>query len=115
MCLLKGAWIVTATSRALGNIDIDQAVVSTIAATIAAAKVTLIRMTPTSGRPAPPDFIFVLVLWEKCEPPHIDRRLFAGYEGAAAASLLRDCQRRNRYSDARLRRPARKGLNAPHL
>jgi hypothetical protein len=37
--LLKSAWIVAATSLALGNIDIDQAVVITIAARIAAAKV----------------------------------------------------------------------------
>jgi hypothetical protein len=48
-------------------------------------------MTLTSGRPAPQDFIFVFVAYEKCEPPHIDRRLFAGHQGAAAASLLRDC------------------------
>ena len=46
--LLPGVWIATATSLPLGNIDIDQAVVSTIAARIAAAKVTLVRMTPTS-------------------------------------------------------------------
>ena len=95
ICLLKGAWIVTATSLALGNIDTDQAVRSTIADKNAAPKVTLIRMTLTSGRPAPQDFIFVFVAYEKCEPPHIDRRLFAGHEGAAAASLLRDCQHRN--------------------
>jgi hypothetical protein len=56
--LLKGAWIATATSLALGNIDIDQAVVSTIAARIAAAKVTLKRMTPTSGSTSPAGFHF---------------------------------------------------------
>jgi hypothetical protein len=89
--LLKGASIVAATSLALGNIDTDQAVRSTIADKNAAPKVTLIRMTLTSGRPAPQDFIFVFVAYEKCEPPHIDRRLFAGHQGAAAASLLRDC------------------------
>ena len=49
---------VTATSLALGNIDIDQAVISAIAAIIGAAKVTTGRMTPTSeGRPAPAGFI----------------------------------------------------------
>ena len=47
--LLPGVWIATATSLPLGNIEIDQAVVSTIAARIAAAKVMLVRMTPTSG------------------------------------------------------------------
>jgi len=46
--LLPGVWIAAATSLPLGNIEIDQAVVSTIAARIAAAKVTLVRMTPTS-------------------------------------------------------------------
>jgi hypothetical protein len=46
--LLPGVWFAAATSLPLGNIDIDQAVVSTIAARIAAAKVTLVRMTPTS-------------------------------------------------------------------
>lgn len=46
--LLPGVWVAAATSLALGNIEIDQAVVSTIAARIAAAKVMLVRMTPTS-------------------------------------------------------------------
>jgi hypothetical protein len=46
--LLPGVWIAAATSLPLGNIEIDQAVVSTIAARIAAAKVMLVRMTPTS-------------------------------------------------------------------
>jgi hypothetical protein len=46
---LPGVWIAATTSRALGNIDIDQAVVSTIADRIAAANVKLVRMTPTSG------------------------------------------------------------------
>jgi hypothetical protein len=46
---LPGVWIAAATSLALGNIEIDQAVVSTIAARIAAVKVTLVRMTPISG------------------------------------------------------------------
>ena len=93
--MLKGASIVAATSLALGNIDTDQAVRSTIADKNAAPKVTLIRMTLTSGRPAPQDFIFVLFAYEKCEPVHIDSRLFAGQEGAAATSLLRDCQHEN--------------------
>jgi len=54
--LLTGAWFAAATSLALGNIDIDQAVVSAIAARIAAAKVTLIRITPTSGSTSPAGF-----------------------------------------------------------
>ena len=41
------------TSLALGNIEIDQAVVNAIAAMIAAANVTLGRMTPTSGSIGP--------------------------------------------------------------
>ena len=41
--------IAAITSLALGNIEIDQAVVSAIADMIAAANVTLGRMTPTSG------------------------------------------------------------------
>ncbi len=56
--LLKGAWIVAATSLALGNIDIDQAVVSTIAARIAAAKDTLTRMTPNLRVSSPAGFHF---------------------------------------------------------
>src|SRR3974390_1813515 len=47
--LETGGWIAVITSLALGNIEIDQAVVSAIADMIAAANVTLGRMTPTSG------------------------------------------------------------------
>ena len=54
-CSLPGFCIVAAI--ALGNIDVDQAVVSTIADRIAAAKVTLVRMTPASGSVPPQDFI----------------------------------------------------------
>jgi hypothetical protein len=46
--LETGGWIAAITSRALGNIEIDQAVVSAIADMIAAANVTLGRITPTS-------------------------------------------------------------------
>ena len=74
--LLPGVWIAAATSLALGNIEIDQAVVSTIAARIAAAKVMLVRMTPTSGSVPPQDFIWHLRCRKECELPHTDRRLF---------------------------------------
>ena len=73
--LLPGVWIATATSLPLGNIEIDQAVVSTIAARIAAAKVMLVRMTPTSGSVPPQDFIWRLRCRKECELPHTDRRL----------------------------------------
>jgi hypothetical protein len=46
--LETGGWIAAITSLALGNIEIDQAVVSAIADMIAAVNVTLGRMTPTS-------------------------------------------------------------------
>ena len=69
--LLTGVWFVAATSLALGNIDIDQAAVSTIADRIAVAKVTLIRMTPTSGSTSL-SLIFAPSYRKKCELPHID-------------------------------------------
>jgi hypothetical protein len=56
---LPGVWIAATTSLGLGNIDMDQAVVSTIADRIAAANVKPVRMTPTSGVDQPPqDFIW---------------------------------------------------------
>lgn len=45
-------WIAATTSLGLGNIDIDQAVVSAIADMIAAT-VTIVRMRPTSGSIGP--------------------------------------------------------------
>jgi hypothetical protein len=47
-----GVWIAATTSLGLGNIDIDQAVVSAIA-NMMAAKVAIARMTPTSGSISP--------------------------------------------------------------
>jgi hypothetical protein len=58
ICSVTDVCIATATSLALGNIDIDQAVSSTIVERIAAAKLTLIRMAPTSGSRAAPAFHF---------------------------------------------------------
>jgi len=76
--LLTGAWFAAATSLALGNIDIDQAVVSAIAAIIAAAKVrTGDSMTPTSEVDQPRRIHLSLRVWGKCELLHTDRRLFA--------------------------------------
>ena len=75
--LLPGVWIAAATSLALGNIEIDQAVVSTIAARIAAAKVMLVRMTPTSGSVPPQNFTWHLRCRKECELPHTDRDYFA--------------------------------------
>ena len=51
--LETGGWIAAMTSLALGNIEIDQAVVSAIADMIAAANVTPERMTLTSGSIGP--------------------------------------------------------------
>ena len=48
--LETGGWIAAMTSLALGNIEIDQAVVSAMADMIAAANVTPERMTLTSRR-----------------------------------------------------------------
>ena len=102
--LLTGVWFVAATSLALGNIDIDQAVVSTIADRIAAAKVTLIRMTPTSGSTSL-SLIFAPSYRKKCELPHIDRRLFAGSKSAHPPTI--------RHHQGREKRRARRAANSP--
>ena len=58
ICSVTDVCIDTATSLALGNVDIDQAVSSTIVDRIAAAKLMFIRMALTSGSRAAPAFHF---------------------------------------------------------
>jgi len=69
------------TSLALGNIEIDQAVVNAIVAIIAAANVTLGRMTPTSGSIISAWGSLAPFVQGECELPHTGRRFFASVGG----------------------------------